>query len=293
MITEENINYNELKSLIDLTDDPDESIFQHIKDRLITLGNITVPELEKAWETSGNELVQKRLEDIIQTIHFNVTTDRLKLWLKDDKDLLEGFLAISTYQYPQTDTAIITKQIGQITQDIWLELNDNLTALEKVKVLNHVFYNVHGFKGNTKDYYNPSNFYLHTILDSHRGSPIGLAVLYSTIAQSLKIPIYGVNLPEHFVLAYMQRPFTRKIRYTPEEVVFYINPFNMGTIFARSEVELFLKQVKVETNESFFVPCANSDIIRRILFNLIAAYEKEGATNKSDKLRSFLPLFDQ
>ena len=293
MINEDTINYNELKSLIDLTDDPDETIFSQIRERLISIGSNAIPELEKVWETSSNELIQHRLEGIIHDIHFNTSSNRLKAWLRDDQDLLEGFIALSTYQYPQMDTAAITKQLGQISRDVWLELNDSLTALENVKVLNHVLYNTHGFKGNTKDFYNASNFYINSILENKKGSPIGLSIIYSIIAQSLRIPIYGVNLPEHFVLAYMQRPFMRKIRFVPEEVMFYINPFNMGTMFARNELELFLRQMKVEPAENYFIPCSNSDIIRRVLFNLIASYEKNEQQEKSEELRTLLPLFDK
>ena len=45
----------------------------------------------------------------------------------------------------------LTNHIKQIVQDVWLELNDNLTALEKVKVLNRIIFDVHGFYGNTKN----------------------------------------------------------------------------------------------------------------------------------------------
>jgi len=46
-------------------------------------------------------------------------------------------------------------------------------------------------------------------------------MLYVLIAQSLKIPVYGIDLPRHFVLAYVD-----ETQLLPEaEVMFYLNPF--------------------------------------------------------------------
>ncbi len=292
-MNDEFISHSELKSLIELADDPDQGIFEQIKERLISIGNVALPELENAWESTGDEFLQSRLKEVIHDINFSSVKHRLSAWMKNDKDLLEGFFAIGSYQYPTIDTLELTKKIGQITQDIWLELNDNLTALEKVKVINHVFYELHKFRGNTKDFFNPENFYINSIIENRLGSPIGLAILYSAIAQSLKIPIFGINLPEHFVLAYMQRPYTPKIRYTSDDVLFYINPFNMGTMFSRIELEAFLNQMKVKPQKNYFLPCKNTEIIKRVIFNLVAAYTKSGETQRVEELKVLLELFDE
>ncbi|KAF5277932.1 hypothetical protein FQR65_LT15898 [Abscondita terminalis] len=65
-----------------------------------------------------------------------------------------------------------------------------------------------GLSGNTANYHDPQNSYLNKVLESKKGNPITLACIYCVIAQRLDIPIYGVNLPKHFVLAYMNEETT-------------------------------------------------------------------------------------
>ena len=52
-----------------------------------------------------------------------------------EKDLLEGLLTISKYQYPNAKLGFVEDFFEQVRKDIWLELNDELTALEKLKVI--------------------------------------------------------------------------------------------------------------------------------------------------------------
>ncbi len=59
------------------------------------------------------------------------------------------------------------------------------------------------FSGNTTNHQDPQNSYIGQVLDTKKGNQISLASIYSIIAQKLDIPIYGVNLPQHFILAYL------------------------------------------------------------------------------------------
>ena len=47
----------------------------------------------------------------------------------------------------------------------------------------------------------------------------------------------------------------------------------------------FLEQLKLEPKSTFFEPCNNIDIVKRIIANLIYSYEKLGYPEKVDELR--------
>ena len=129
------MNKKEVFALISLLDDPDEMVFKEVSMKFLSLGEEVIPVLEDAWEHSFDTLIQNRIENIIHQIQFDLIKDALKEWSHpDQQNLLEGALLIARYQYPDIDTAKIKKQIDQIKQDVWLELNENLTALEKVKI---------------------------------------------------------------------------------------------------------------------------------------------------------------
>jgi len=286
----ENIKDNELNALIHLLEDPDEEIFSTIRERILSMGEEVIPALENVWESTFNNILQTRIEDIIQTIQFTNVLEELKLWADTGGvDLLTGTMLVSKYQYPDLDEEYVRKQIELIRRDVWLELNSNLTAYEKVRVINHILFDVYNFTGNTTNYHAPQNSYINNVIESKRGNPLLLSILYSIIAQGLNIPIYGVNLPEHFILAYRDE-FTIQNEGEEESILFYINPFSKGAVFSRREIDTFLKQLKLDQNRIFYESCSNVDIVCRQLRNLIVSYEKLGYPNKVDDLKNLLSI---
>ena len=284
------MNEKEIASLIKLLDDPDPQIFEHIEGKLLSYGNQVITYLESAWEKSFDALLQERLENLVHKIQYNNVKEDLALWHQSGGfDLLRGILIINRYQYPDLNEEKIINQIEAIKRDIWLQMMYEASPVEKVKLINHIFYNVYGFSGNTANHQDPQNSYLSQVLESKKGNQISLAIIYSIIAQKLDIPIYGVNLPQHFILAY-----TDELEKTDEEngILFYINVFNKGYIFGKRDIDQFLRQLKIEPEQLFYQPCANTDILKRVLRNLISSYEKAGAEEKISELQKLLAVLE-
>ena len=279
----------ELQALISLLDDPDEAIFQQLKSKLIDFGDQVIPVLEEAWEdASYDEVYHKRIESIIHTIQFQKVKSALTVWKQSaEKDLLEGILILSRYQYPDLDRTFIDTLLQTMERDIWLEFNANLTALEKVRIINHVLFDVHGFGGNSENYHSVYNSYINTVFESRKGTPLSLSVIYMVLAQRLKLPIYGVNLPRHFILAYQDIPFLAD---SNPQVLFYINPFSKGVVLLKREVQHFLKQLKIEEKDEYFLPCSTAEILIRVLNNLIYSYSLEKEVKKVEELNNLLVI---
>ncbi|HRW97706.1 MAG TPA: transglutaminase-like domain-containing protein [Bacteroidales bacterium] len=278
---------NELNALISLLDEPDAAIFNRIRERLFSYGVSAVPLLENAWDTSyNNSDVQKRIEDIIHDIQFDNVFQSLIKWKQTpQQDLLTGFLHLSRFHDPDLNDTEITNKIGMIIQDIWLELNDNLTPLEKVKVINHIFFEVHAFSFNKADVDSPANSWLNLLLETKKGNPVSLAILYIIVSQSLKIPVFGVNLPQNFVLTYIDHMPENIRNLDRRNILFYINPANKGAVFTQREVDLFLRQIGLEVNNKYFLPCDNVTIIRRLVNTLIVSFEKKSNLEKAAELK--------
>ncbi|MFC0317635.1 MULTISPECIES: transglutaminase-like domain-containing protein [Olivibacter] len=282
------LNNKEINSLIHLLDDPDEEVFRHVEEKLLTLGTAVIAPLEAAWEKSFDSFLQSRIENLIHKIQFEQVFNELELWyMGGGFDLLQGLIIVNKYQYPDLEDQTIINQVEEIKRDAWLEMMYNMSAVEKVRLLNNVFYNMHGFKGNTKNYHDPQNSYIGKVLETRRGNPILLAALYSIVAQRLDIPIYGVNLPRHFILAYMDE----QIKADEAGVLFYINAFNRGQIFGRHDVLSFLKQLNLPNDEQFFLPCDNLAIVSRVLRNLLASYNQAGSLEKAAEIQRLLGIF--
>ena len=157
--------------------------------------------------------------------------------------------------------------------------------------MNHIIFEIHGYSGNTANFHAPQNSYINNVLESKKGNPLSLSILYSVIAQSLGLPVYGVNLPEHFILAYKDTdPEIAALMRNDNNhgVLFYINAFSKGSAFGKREIDTFLKQINMKPMEMFYTPCSNVDIITRMLRNLIGAYEKLGYPEKVKDLEELL-----
>ncbi len=289
-------NDKSILALVQLIDDPDDTVFEHVRDQLIGHGTTAIPFLENSWETEDYGLLfQSRIEDLIHEIQFLEVKNELQTWITSpNKDLLAGAIIISKYQYPNIEEQDIHTKIQAIRKDIWLEINDQQTAYEKVRVFNKVFYGKHRFTGNSKDYHSPENSYLYKVLDMHKGNPLSLSVLYSIIAQSLDMPIFGINLPNHFILSYLDENNTNS-QIDPDSKdnnLFYINAFSRGGIFNSNEIDDFLKGLNKPLLRSYYEPCSNSSIIVRMLTNLITSFQQTGSSKKVNELIELRDLFD-
>ena len=285
----------DITALIRLLDDPDENVYSHVKDQLKSFGDVVIPELEEAWESNLFGVVfQNRIEELIHDIQFDRLKNSLRVWATTEgSSLLDGVIIINRYQYPDFDEEKLLKSLEQIQQDIWIELNTNLTAFEQVKVINHILFELYGFSGNTSDYHSPKNSFLSVVLETKKGNPLSLSLIYSIIAQNLDLPIYGVNLPHHFILGYLDRFSLYKTNdIYKTDVLFYINPFSKGTVFSHKEIDYFLEQLKLEPRPIFYQPATNAAIIRRVLNNLAQSYVKLGNEKRVDEIKALVDVLE-
>ena len=136
-------NKKELSALVRLLDEPDENVYLQVKKQIFLYGQQAIPELEDAWENSFDNTIQQSSLNVIHEIQFENTFLALNQWSHFQfDDLLQGFLIVSKYNYPDLDQEKLKKQVAKIIKDVWLELNNNLTGLEKIKVINHVFFDL-------------------------------------------------------------------------------------------------------------------------------------------------------
>ncbi|HCR53328.1 MAG TPA: hypothetical protein DIW27_02835 [Cytophagales bacterium] len=269
----------ELKALVSLLDDEDIQIVTHVEEKILSIGVSIIPLLELEWENSFNPKAQERIEELIHILQFELVKKRLKEWYaSSDRDLLTGMWIVSTYQYPDTDLTKLKQELEQIYYETWLEFRNDLYPLDQVKVINSVLFGKLKFGPNSKNFHSPGNSLINVVLETHKGNPITLSVIYMLVAQKLKMPVYGVNLPNLFILTYKDDKNTQ----------FYINSFNRGLIFSKQDIENYINELHLTPQPSFYEPCDNVEIIRRALRNLVMSFEKMGEHAKADEVKIML-----
>ncbi len=280
---------DKVHALITLLDDPNEVVFSSVEEALLQEELDVIIELEKAWEGSENDIFQKRVENIIHTLQLKDVKSELRKWVKTGaENLLYGAFLLAKYQYPELNYEELNQQIDRLRRDVWLELNDHLTSIEKVRIINHVLFDIHKFIRNSSNFFSPQNSYINDVISSRKGNPISLSIIYSEISQRLGLPIFGVNLPKNFILCYVDENAITE----DDDILFYINPVNKGAILGRREIEYFLKQQKLPPKVEYFTPCSNQDVIKRVLINLIYSYDNQGNEHKKHELEELMKIFD-
>lgn len=273
------MNEAEIKALVSLLDDEDAQIISHVEEKILSLGTPIIPFLEQEWESNFNPQVQRRIEELIHTLQFELLKERISEWYgSNDHDLITGMWLVATYQYPDLELLKLKQELEQIYYETWLEFKPDLYPFDQVKIINGVFFNKLRFGANTKNFHSPGNSMINVVLETKKGNPITLCVLYMLVAQKLKLPVYGVNLPNLFVLTYKDEVNTQ----------FYINAFNKGLIFSRQDIENYINELHLAPQPSFFEPCSNLDIIRRVFRNLIMSFDKMGEHAKAEEVKELL-----
>ncbi|PJJ55055.1 transglutaminase-like domain-containing protein [Hymenobacter chitinivorans] len=271
----------EIKALISLLDDPE--IAPQIQDRIQTLGESIIPFLEESWEESLDPQQQQRLEDLIHNLQFDGLQQRLRVWRDSGgENLLEGMWLLNSYQYPDADLQALNRAIEQLRFEVWTLLRPDMHPADQVQALNYVLFRTHKFAANTQNFHSPANSMLHLVLETRRGNPLTLCVIYLLVAQRLNLPIYGVNLPNLFVLTFQPQDKTFP--------AFYINCYNRGLILSRTDIEHYVAQLNLSSNDIFFEPCSHLDIVRRALRNLMLSFEKMQEPAKSAEVGKLLAI---
>jgi regulator of sirC expression with transglutaminase-like and TPR domain len=183
--------------------------------------------------------------------------------------LIEAAISIAHDEHPQLDVTAVQTEIDALALKLRRRLPADAVPLQRLRLLNRYFFQELGFAGNVNDYYDPSNSYLHAVLETRRGIPISLAVLYIELATQIGLAAQGVSFPGHFLIKLRLNQGQRQ-----GEVL--IDPFT-GHSLSREELAELLVPYKrshgmagdEDVPLGLFLQSATSrDILARMLRNL-------------------------
>ncbi|MBK8344803.1 MAG: transglutaminase family protein [Bacteroidetes bacterium] len=281
-------NESEIAALIALLDDNDQEVFDHVSARLIALGPMVIEKLEDAYTTIPNPVMQERIEELIYHIQFLRVEQDLQIWAANDNNaLLKGLLIVTRHQYPELDEDKLLKTISRIQKDIWIGINNYLSPLEQMNVVNQTLFSHYQFLGLNNDDDEMRYMYLNIVVDAFKGNHFSIGLLYLSLCQQLDLPVYGVCLSSHFILA-RTREFISDFddrEAAKNEVLFYINPYNKGLAFSEKEINIFLNKIGAQPNDKYFAPASNKQVLLEYVQYLIQLIKKPADQYKADDLR--------
>ena len=227
-----------LSALLNLLDEPDDVVWFDIKDKIVEMGEEALPELKIAFENSFAPLLQNRLKDIIATLNFLKSSREIKTWsVLGQGSLLTGTMIIERAFNPHFDEEVYRKQLETIRFDIWLELNQSLSPLEKIKVFNQVLFHVYGFNryiGNSPDTLPPL---LSSALEHRAGSEFASSLLYLLLGLENNLPLNAFLFGKKLFLAYTNTDEEDSLEFLGQnEPLFFIDPPSLGLVLSRQDI---------------------------------------------------------
>ncbi|HKK63875.1 MAG TPA: transglutaminase family protein [Bacteroidales bacterium] len=278
----------EIEALISLLDDPDKNVSVPVINRLIQMGEPVIKLLEHKWQHSSDLYSQNKLEAVVSGIEKEKVLKDIKDWLDcRGEHLLFGSYLIARSHNRDIGYRAIESEVKKLRTQIWLELNDHLTAFEKVRVINHFLFDVHNFSFSDSDFFSPHLYFINHALKYQKAQPVLLAIIYLEIAEQLELPIFGVSLPGHFLLCYQDKTYLNE----NNGVMFYINPAAKGNIFGKDDLKSFLKDQNLHYEDYQLQPTTKVIAIRELVIGLQNAYKLTGDDQKAELMSQVLKMF--
>lgn len=289
------MSVSEIHALLALLDDPDDTVYNHVRDQLVSKGNEVLPFVNAEVSKSPDcDLFLGRLEQLRGELQRTDTKSAVEEWKRlDTPSLWEGILLVQKATYPEMDLDAARQDFEQLKRDVWLELNDELTALEQIRIINHMLFSMRGIESVRRMPNTAFDALPSFVLKEKKASPLGLGILYLCLTEALDLPIRGVNLPNHFILAYCDESHVQERSNASMQagILFYVNPFSGGAVIGPADVAEFLSQLDQNETARQWKPCSTIEIIHRLVQNIAFSLREAGELNREQELiQSFEPL---
>lgn len=264
-------------------DDSDQMVVEHAKDKLLEYGEDIIPELELLEEDCFARPIQiSNISEVLTCLRFQRVKRDLKNWLNsEEKSLMQAVYTICSYQFPELKVEEFTAKFKDLRHQCWMEINSRQTSFEKVDALNKIFFDTFDFTLVDKVPYSPFELFVNSVMDTKEGTDLSLGLVYSMVAQSLDIPIYGVTTMNNrapFVLAYMDKDNLLPILdwgIDNNGVLFYIGVGTKGLIVDPQQLKEVYLSEGLPQNRAQFEPSPNSVIIKKYLNDIKRSYSNQ------------------
>ncbi|HVA66571.1 MAG TPA: transglutaminase-like domain-containing protein [Elusimicrobiota bacterium] len=268
----------ELRSLASLLDDSDPGNLDLISRQILSVGEPILPYLEELRAQKASEVVA-RAEKLARHVRFGgLKKDFTRLAASPNPDLEEGAWLVCRFGYstfsPDPYTQWLDRVAGKIRED------SPPTPDALFQKINWLLFHHMGFAGNREDYYNPDNSYLHRVIETRRGIPLSLSVLYLLVAKRVGLPVFGAGLPGHFMLG-LRGAFGLRL----------LDVFGGGRLLDVGEAQRLLLRNGYELKPQHLEPATARDMLLRMLRNLISIHQKAGDEDTADMLSGLAEIF--
>ena len=275
----------EIESLMFLLEDPDPFVQEQVQLRFMELGGRAVPLLDQIRVHTKDKEEKKRVKDVLHKLTFSTLKgDFAELLLEgigNRAQLERAVITLARFGHPTLRESEYVKILDHFADMIRPSLRYKRSEREKMRILMKFIFEDLNFRGDNKDYHNPANGFIDQVIERRKGLPISLSLVAMFIARRLQLPVFGVNMPIHFMLAFVGEK---------EEQL--IDPYDQGAEVSYDQCYFFLKKNNVTPKPEHFKMASDIDILARCIRNLMHSYERNEEHDQVQELKSLLGLVE-
>jgi regulator of sirC expression with transglutaminase-like and TPR domain len=201
--------------------------------------------------------------------------------LEETDSLLRAAVAVSMHELDDVDPTHFENTLCEIADEIKRRAPSG-SPHAIIAQLHEVLFEEWGFTGHTSDYYAPDNSYLPRVLQTRRGIPVTLSLIYKAVAQRVGLIARGINAPVHFLAAV-----------EVDHSWMIVDAFESGRVLTREEVFQRLDQLAgamVERSDALLATASHSQWLARIIRNLEQIFDDAGRQADVLAMRELLAL---
>lgn len=195
-------------------------------------------------------------------------------------ELETGVIILNRVVQPDLDVGALCQEMDAIAERCRQLIARPATIRELCRVINRVIFHEYGFRGNKDDFENPANSLIGEVMQTRKGLPITLGVLYLLVARRVGLEFEPICLPGRFMIAYFG---------APEPV--YVDAFDGGRLRTPGEVSAFLEENGLPVDVADLAPAPISEVLLRFCRNLANHYEEQGDLKHAQLFAEFVLEF--
>jgi regulator of sirC expression with transglutaminase-like and TPR domain len=187
--------------------------------------------------------------------------------LHTNEGLMRAAIAVSMHALDDLDPL----RVEQRLQVLGLRVKERSRSRRAAAVLANmhtVLFEEERFVGNLERYYNALNSYLPAVLNTRRGVPVLLSLIYKLVGESAGLTVEGINAPGHFL-----------VRVRCDDAWMIVDPFFAGQVLTRDEAFDRLDRVArrpLPRTDEMLPIATHPRWLARILGNLRQLFATEG-----------------
>ncbi len=273
----------ELKSLVALFDDTDDEVISAVNDKMLDRGSTVLQELYYLYENESSQKTKEAIADRILFLTNEFIIEELEeiaLYAEGggEFDLWQGLYLVSKLLSPDITRSYFENRLFSMIEELSSEITEEKTPVEKVEIFNHLFF--HRFLFKLKEYplNQESTSVFISVLDSRKGNPITVSIIYLLLARSIGLDIYPLCFQGGMIPSFVQ----------DGEVLFYMNMSNRGEIFLENKLKESLKQQGLKMDELFLDVRGDEILVITYLELLLMVYSSQGDNVKVELINRAL-----